>query len=38
MDMLGLTGGPVRPPLVDLRPEDLQALRGMIDRWQKWVN
>jgi 5-dehydro-4-deoxyglucarate dehydratase len=38
MDMIGLTGGPVRPPLVDLRPEDMQALRGMIDRWQKWVN
>jgi 5-dehydro-4-deoxyglucarate dehydratase len=38
MDMIGLTGGPVRPPLVDLRPEDTQALRGMMDRWQKWVN
>jgi 5-dehydro-4-deoxyglucarate dehydratase len=38
MDMIGLTGGPVRPPLVDLRPEDTQTLRGMMDRWQKWVN
>jgi 5-dehydro-4-deoxyglucarate dehydratase len=38
MDMIGLTGGPVRPPLVDLRPEEIQTLRGMIDHWQKWVN
>src|SRR3989440_6500778 len=38
MDRIGLVGGPVRPPLVDLRPEDLQILRGMIERWQKWVN
>jgi dihydrodipicolinate synthase/N-acetylneuraminate lyase len=37
MDMIGLVGGPVRPPLVDLRPEDVEQLRGMMDRWKPWV-
>src|SRR5207249_10684725 len=26
LDMLGLAGGPVRPPLVDLRPDELELL------------
>src|SRR5207302_2529451 len=26
MDMIGLAGGPVRPPLVDLRSDDLESL------------
>src|SRR5882672_425068 len=37
MDMIGLAGGPVRPPLVDLRPEELGALRGTIERWRTWL-
>jgi 5-dehydro-4-deoxyglucarate dehydratase len=37
MDMLGLTGGPVRPPLVDLKPDEVGELRGMIDRWKPWL-
>jgi 5-dehydro-4-deoxyglucarate dehydratase len=37
MDMIGLVGGPVRPPLVDLRPEEVELLRGMMDRWKPWV-
>ena len=37
MDMIGLAGGKVRPPLVDLRPEDLETLRGMIARWKPWL-
>jgi len=36
MDMIGLAGGPVRPPLVDLRPEETELLRGMLDKWQPW--
>src|SRR5947208_14500684 len=37
MDMIGLVGGPVRPPLIDLREEDVEKLRGMIARWQPWL-
>jgi 5-dehydro-4-deoxyglucarate dehydratase len=37
MDMIGLAGGPVRPPLVDLRPEDLEPLRATLEYWRKWL-
>ena len=36
MDMIGLAGGPVRPPLVDLHPNETEILRGMLDKWQPW--
>ena len=31
MEMVGLKGGPVRPPLCDTRPEDLADLRKLMD-------
>jgi 5-dehydro-4-deoxyglucarate dehydratase len=34
MDMVGLSGGPVRPPLVDVRTEEKEELRVILDRWQ----
>jgi 5-dehydro-4-deoxyglucarate dehydratase len=37
MDMIGLTGGPVRPPLVDLLSDDLATLRGMLEAWRPWL-
>src|SRR3954471_7108357 len=37
MDMAGLVGGPVRPPLVDLKPNEVEMLRGMMDRWKPWL-
>jgi len=37
MDMIGLAGGPVRPPLVDLRADEIESLRGMLDKWQPWL-
>ena len=37
MEMIGLAGGPVRPPLVDLREEDLQTVRGWLPRWKAWI-
>jgi 5-dehydro-4-deoxyglucarate dehydratase len=37
MDMIGLVGGPVRPPLVDLKPDEVEALRGTIERWKPWL-
>jgi len=37
MDAFGLAGGPVRPPLVDLRPDDLESLGGMLEGWKPWL-
>ena len=37
MDLTGLVGGPVRPPLVDLRPDELESLRAMTERWRPWL-
>jgi len=37
MDMIGLVGGPVRPPLVDLRGDEVELLRGMVKAWEKWL-
>jgi 5-dehydro-4-deoxyglucarate dehydratase len=37
MDLLGLAGGPVRPPVVDLSADDLQTVRDAMSRWQPWM-
>ena len=37
MEMAGLVGGPVRPPLVDLRPDEVAALRAMMAKWKPWL-
>jgi 5-dehydro-4-deoxyglucarate dehydratase len=37
MDMIGLAGGPVRPPLVDLRADELEPLRTMTEKWRPWL-
>ena len=37
MDMARLSGGPVRPPLVDVRPEEKQELRAILDTWQPFL-
>jgi len=37
MDLIGLAGGSVRPPLVDLRPDEVELLRGMLDNWRPWL-
>ncbi len=34
MNLLGLGGGLVRPPLPSLLPDDLAALRSLVPRWQ----
>src|SRR5882762_5738283 len=31
MDMIGMAGGPVRPPLADLRPEEVKALQATME-------
>ena len=37
MDMIGMAGGPVRPPLVDLRPDEIKSLQATIERWRPWL-
>ena len=34
MDLVGLAGGPVRPPLINVRPDDLESLA--LERWRSW--
>jgi dihydrodipicolinate synthase/N-acetylneuraminate lyase len=33
MDLLGMAGGPVRPPLANLRPEEVESLRAGLPAW-----
>lgn len=35
MTMIGLGGGAVRPPLVPLRPEEMEELRASVPMWRK---
>ena len=37
MELIGLAGGPVRPPLVDLRPDEIDSLRQTLERWRPWL-
>jgi 5-dehydro-4-deoxyglucarate dehydratase len=37
MDMVGLRGGPVRPPLVNVRPEEETELRAILDEWSSFL-
>jgi 5-dehydro-4-deoxyglucarate dehydratase len=37
MDLLGLVGGPVRPPLAELKPDEVEEVRKSIDKWRAWL-
>ena len=37
MDMAGLFGGPVRPPLVNVKPEEQEELRAILEEWQEFL-
>jgi 5-dehydro-4-deoxyglucarate dehydratase len=37
MDMVGLNGGPVRPPLVSVTPEEEDELRAILATWEKFL-
>ena len=37
MDMVGLNGGPVRPPLVNVTPEEEDELRAILATWEKFL-
>lgn len=37
MDMIGLNGGPVRPPLVNVSAEEEDELRTILGAWEKFL-
>jgi 5-dehydro-4-deoxyglucarate dehydratase len=37
MDMAGMSGGPVRPPLVNVTPEEEDELRIILAGWEKFL-
>jgi 5-dehydro-4-deoxyglucarate dehydratase len=37
MELAGLVGGPVRPPLVNLNPDEIETLRGLMEKWKPWL-
>ena len=37
MDMAGLAGGPVRPPLVDVRSDEKDELRTILNSWEAFL-
>jgi 5-dehydro-4-deoxyglucarate dehydratase len=37
MDMVGLKGGPVRPPLVNVSDEEKQELRAILSAWEEFL-
>jgi 5-dehydro-4-deoxyglucarate dehydratase len=37
MDLVGLTGGPVRPPLPNLRPEEITEVKAMLEHWSPFL-
>ncbi len=37
MMLLGMSGGPVRPPLAKLKPEELVELKAFTETWKPWV-
>jgi 5-dehydro-4-deoxyglucarate dehydratase len=37
MEMVGLNAGPVRPPLVNVTPQEEDELRTILGRWEKFL-
>ena len=37
MDLVGMNGGPVRPPLVNVTPPELDELRIILSHWEKYL-
>jgi 5-dehydro-4-deoxyglucarate dehydratase len=37
MELIGLAGGPVRPPLANLRAEEIKSLQNTLPNWQPWL-
>ena len=37
MDLLGLAGGPVRPPLANLRADEIELLKSTVPDWRQQI-
>ena len=37
MNLLGMAAGPVRPPLADVRKEEIAELKAMLKSWKSWL-
>jgi 5-dehydro-4-deoxyglucarate dehydratase len=37
MMALGMSGGPVRPPLARMKPEEIEELRKFTESWKAWL-
>lgn len=37
MNLLGMAGGPVRPPLPSLRDTEVAEIQSMLDGWKTWL-
>ena len=37
MNLAGLAGGPVRPPLPNVRPEEIPELKAILESWKPWL-
>ncbi|MFT4586910.1 MAG: 5-dehydro-4-deoxyglucarate dehydratase [Candidatus Binatia bacterium] len=37
MDMIGLKGGPSRAPVVDVLPDEMDALRALVEKWRPFL-
>ena len=38
MDMVGLRGGPARPPLPDVRADEREELRAILEKWEPFLD
>jgi dihydrodipicolinate synthase/N-acetylneuraminate lyase len=38
MDMAGMQGGPVRPPLVDVTQQEHEELRTILETWKSFLD
>jgi 5-dehydro-4-deoxyglucarate dehydratase len=37
MELIGMAGGPVRPPLANLRADEIKSLEATLDQWRPWL-
>jgi len=37
MNLLGMAAGPVRPPLADVRKEELAELKALVETYKPWL-
>jgi 5-dehydro-4-deoxyglucarate dehydratase len=37
MNLLGMAAGPVRPPLAEVRREEVAELKAMLETWKPWL-